>query len=83
MKLVPITEAKAKLTELVRDAATEDVLLLRHGRPAAILVAPDRLDALHDQIEELEDRLSVFESLDHGPEGRIPLEKLGVELGMH
>ncbi|HEX4742859.1 MAG TPA: type II toxin-antitoxin system prevent-host-death family antitoxin [Caulobacteraceae bacterium] len=36
---VPITEAKAQLTELVRRAeAGEEVVLTRHGRPAARIV---------------------------------------------
>jgi prevent-host-death family protein len=36
---VPISEAKARLTDLVRRAeAGEDIVLMRHGRPAARLV---------------------------------------------
>jgi prevent-host-death family protein len=47
---VPITEAKAQLTDLVRRAeAGEVIVLTRHGRPAARIVAetepgPMRLD---------------------------------------
>ena len=54
---IPITEAKAQLTELVRRAENgEDVVLTRHGRPTVRLVptepAPRRkLDrALIDEI---------------------------------
>jgi prevent-host-death family protein len=37
---IPISEAKGKLTDLVRRAeAGDDVVLTRHGRPAAKLVA--------------------------------------------
>ncbi len=44
---VPVSEAKAQLTDLVRRAGLgEDVILTRHGQPAARLVsiaaAPDR-----------------------------------------
>jgi prevent-host-death family protein len=36
---VPISEAKARLTDLVRRAeAGEDIVLMRHGRPAARIV---------------------------------------------
>ena len=36
---VPISEAKARLTDLVRRAeAGEDVVLMRHGQPAARIV---------------------------------------------
>ena len=37
---IPVSEAKGRLTDLVRRAeAGEDVVLTRHGRPAARLVA--------------------------------------------
>lgn len=37
---IPISEAKGKLTDLVRRAeAGDDIVLTRHGRPAAKLVA--------------------------------------------
>lgn len=56
---IPITEAKAQLTELVRRAENgETVVLTRHGKPAARLVpadepAPKKLDrALIDEITE-------------------------------
>ncbi|MBV8683854.1 MAG: type II toxin-antitoxin system prevent-host-death family antitoxin [Caulobacteraceae bacterium] len=43
---IPVSEAKALLTELVRRAeAGEDIVLTRHGQPAARLVAArPRLD---------------------------------------
>lgn len=54
---IPITEAKAQLTELVRRAESgELVVLTRHGKPAVRLVpagpeAPRKLDrALIDEI---------------------------------
>ncbi len=55
---VPITEAKAQLTELVRRAENgEEVVLTRHGKPAARIVAAEepgprrKLDrALIDEI---------------------------------
>ncbi len=54
---IPITEAKAQLTELVRRAENgETVVLTRHGKPAVRLVPaeqpkPGRLDrALIDEI---------------------------------
>lgn len=45
---IPITEAKAQLTELVRRAENgETVVLTRHGKPAVRLVpaAPERAPA--------------------------------------
>lgn len=55
---ISMTEAKAQLTELVRRAeAGEEVVLTRHGQPAARLVpVKARLDkeALHRLIEEIQ-----------------------------
>ncbi len=36
---VPVTEAKARLNTLLRDAESDDVILMRHGRPAGVLVS--------------------------------------------
>lgn len=79
--LVPITEAKARLFEVVREATDRDVLLVRHGRPAAVLLSPERYDALLDRIEDAEDRLAVYEH--DRDEPTISHEKLMAELGMN
>jgi antitoxin StbD len=57
-----ITDAKAKLPELVRRAAEEDVVLLRHSHPAAVLMSVARHAALMEHLDDLEDRLAVYES---------------------
>jgi prevent-host-death family protein len=54
---IPVTEAKAQLTELVRRAeAGEEIVLTRHGHPAVRLVAVkkprDRRD-LRALVEEI------------------------------
>lgn len=58
---VPVSEAKARLSALVHTAEDQDVLLMRHGRPAAVILSTDRYQALLDQLDDLEDRLSVHE----------------------
>ena len=59
-ELVPITEARARMNEIVTDVLPErDVILLRHGRPVGVIVAPARFEALIERIENLEDELSV------------------------
>jgi prevent-host-death family protein len=47
MKILPLAEAKAKLSRLVdRVAKTdEEVLITRNGRPAAVLVSPDEYES--------------------------------------
>jgi len=80
--MVPLTEAKARLAELVRESADHDVLLMRHGHPAALLVSLERYEAVLDEIEDLRDRLSVHESEASTPDLRIPHGKLLAELGL-
>lgn len=49
MKIIPIAEAKARLSEYIRQCATEPVIITKNGRPSAIL-APitedDDLDSI-------------------------------------
>ncbi|MFT4011329.1 MAG: type II toxin-antitoxin system Phd/YefM family antitoxin [Nocardioidaceae bacterium] len=73
---VPVSEAK--LTELVRRAEGDDIVLTRHGRGVAVLVSPDRLQALYDQLDDLEDRLAVHEA----PGVTMDFDKLASELGL-
>ena len=52
MTTVPLTEAKAKLNELVDDAVTthERVTITRHGRPAAVLISVDDLESMEETL---------------------------------
>lgn len=79
---IPLTEAKARLAEVVRQAEEGDVVILRHGRPAAVIVAPDRYEALLEELEDLRDRISVYESEKSSPDLRVPLDKALAELGL-
>jgi prevent-host-death family protein len=51
MTTIPLTEAKDDLSAVIRQAESEDVLITRHGRPAAILIG------FHDEDDWLEYRL--------------------------
>ena len=52
MTTIPLSEAKDKLSALVEAAETthEIVTITRHGREAAVLMAKDDLDSLHETI---------------------------------
>lgn len=52
MTTIPLTEAKAKLNELVDDAVSthERVTITRHGRPAVVLIAVDDLEAMEETL---------------------------------
>lgn len=59
--IIPISEAKGRLAELVREADAEPVTLMRHGHPAAVILSARRYEAMLEEMDELEDRLSVHE----------------------
>jgi antitoxin StbD len=87
--VVPVTDAKARLTELLRDAEERDVLIVRHGKLAAVLIGAHRFEALVDEanvlaekLEDARDRLSVYESEAGEPDLRVPIEKVKAELGL-
>jgi antitoxin YefM len=54
---LPLAEIKARLSEIVDriEAQHERVILTRNGRPAAVLISPDDLEALEDTVELLAD----------------------------
>ncbi|MGC4935580.1 type II toxin-antitoxin system prevent-host-death family antitoxin [Gordonia sp. DT30] len=76
--LVPVSEAKGRLSELVRDADDDNVVIMNYGRPAAVLISTRRYDDLMAHIDDLEDRLSVHERDDV----TMPLDKVMAELGL-
>ena len=52
MITVPLSEAKDKLSAMVEQAERthEIVTITRHGRPAAVLMAAEDLESLHETI---------------------------------
>ncbi len=47
MKTLSLSEAKAKLSNLVEEIETrdEEIVITKNGRPAAVLVSPDEYDS--------------------------------------
>lgn len=47
MKTLSLSEAKAKLSNLVEEveARDEEIVITKNGRPAAVLVSPDEYDS--------------------------------------
>lgn len=57
-KVVPFTEARANLTELL-DALEdkhEHVLITRNGRPSAVMLSADEYESLEETLEILQDK---------------------------
>ena len=55
---VPVTDAKAHLSDLVDrvEHEHERILVTRNGLPAAVLISPDDLESMEETIEILRDR---------------------------
>jgi antitoxin YefM len=47
MKTLPLSEAKAKLSELIEKVSTsdEEIVITRNGRPAGVLVSPEEYES--------------------------------------
>lgn len=88
MTVIPLSEAKDRLSALV-DAAErthEIVTITRHGRPAAVLIAADDLESLHETIFWLS-QPGIREDIDEarrerGGGGSVSAAQLRAELGM-
>lgn len=54
-KTLPLADVKARLSELVERVASEHdrVLITRRGRPAAVLMSPEDLEALEETLDLL------------------------------
>lgn len=81
-ELVPLSEAKIRLHEIVRRLPARDVLLLRHGRPVAVVMDYEKHRRLIEVLEDLQDRLSVHEARSEPHDTRIALAKVKSELGI-
>jgi len=56
-KIVPFTEARARLTELLDEveAREEHLVITRNGRPAAVVLSISEYDALAETLDILHD----------------------------
>lgn len=76
---VPIAEARAQLSAVIKRAADGDIILVNHGKPAAVLMSPEHYRALLDELDDLQDRLAVFENADSPA---VPFAHVMAELGL-
>jgi prevent-host-death family protein len=52
MRSLTVTEVKAHLNELVEDAESthEQIVITKHGRPAAVILAAEDLESLQETV---------------------------------
>lgn len=75
-KTVPFTEARSRLTELLDEIERvhEHVVIIRNGRPSAVMMAPDEYDSLIETLEVLADHEAMADlqaSRDDVDAGRV------------
>jgi antitoxin YefM len=60
---LPLAEIKKRLSEIVDgvEQRHDRVLLTRNGRPAAVIISPDELEALEETVEILSDPKAMRE----------------------
>ncbi|MCL2395771.1 MAG: type II toxin-antitoxin system Phd/YefM family antitoxin [Acidimicrobiaceae bacterium] len=80
MSTINVSEARDHLAEIIDAAQTEPVVLERYGRPAAVLVSPDRYEQLLDALEESED-VAAFDAAMAEEGNNIPWEQVRADLG--
>jgi len=59
MKEVNLTEVKDQLSHYVREAAKEDIVIMRHGKPAGILIGFESEDDWFDYKLETDPRFAA------------------------
>ena len=63
MKTLPLSEVKAKLSQLVDEVESRDerVVITRKGRPAAVLISQDDLESWQETLAITSDRALMTE----------------------
>lgn len=59
MKEVSLTEVKDQLSHYVREAAKEEIVIMRHGKPAGVLIGFDSEDDWFDYNLENDPRFAA------------------------
>jgi len=84
IQTVTVTELRAELSDYLDGLAESPVLVLTHGKPAAVLLEPANYEALLDRIELLEDLLDgrrVVAEYSQDPSVAIDAEEVFERLG--
>ena len=80
MATMNMSAARDNLPDAVKLARTEAVFLERYGRPAAVLISPERYGQLMAALEDAED-VAAFDAAmqEEGP--NIPWQQVKADLG--
>lgn len=80
MAKITVSEARERLSEVLETSQSEAVILERYGRPAAVLISPDRYELMMEALEEVQDAAAFDKAMsDEGD--NIPWEQVKADLG--
>lgn len=80
MAKISVSKARSKLAEVVELSQSEPVELEHYGRRAAVIVSPDRYDAMLEALEESQDAAAFDAALAESGDN-IPWEQVRIDLG--
>jgi antitoxin Phd len=77
---IGVSEARENLAQIIEAAQSEAIVLERYGRPAAVVVSPERYEQLLEAQEEIDD-LAAFDAALAEAGDNIPWEQVRSDLG--
>jgi prevent-host-death family protein len=75
-----VSEARENLSKALETAQGEAVVLERYGRPAAVLLSPERYEQLMEALEDIED-VAAFDAAMAEEGDNIPWDQVKADLG--
>ncbi|HET7386943.1 MAG TPA: type II toxin-antitoxin system Phd/YefM family antitoxin [Nocardioidaceae bacterium] len=80
MATMRVSAAREHLPEAMEKARTEAVFLERYGKPAGVLVSPERYEQMLEALEDAEDLAAFDDAMsEEGP--NVPWEQVKADLG--
>ncbi|QJU53098.1 type II toxin-antitoxin system Phd/YefM family antitoxin [Herbiconiux sp. KACC 21604] len=80
MVVISVTDARAKLPDMINLARQEPVFLERRGKTAAVLVSPEQYDRMMEALEDAAD-VRAFDAAMAEEDAGIPWEQAKADLG--
>lgn len=80
MSRVDVSTARTNLAQVLDTSRKEDVLIERYGKPAGVLISPERHQELLAALDELDDLRAFDEAMAEEGEN-IPWEQVKADLG--
>lgn len=80
MNKVDVSAARSSFAKVLEQAGEEAVFIERYGKPAGVLLSPERYEELLEALEELDD-IRAFDSAMAEEGENLPWEQVKAELG--